>query len=95
MSGARSTTDLLILMVAGTICGAVLLATVSIGLIELANPEADSSAAMVALGAVLNTLVGLLAGYLAGHTQRVRSQKPPTARRAFDDTVEQERVDES
>jgi Zn-dependent protease with chaperone function len=76
----------MLLMVAGTICVAILISIISIGMIEVVHPETDTNEAAIALGAVLNTLVGLLAGYLAGRTQRVRE------RRADDDTVEQDRI---
>jgi hypothetical protein len=38
------------------------------------HPETDTNEAAIALGAVLNTLVGLLAGYLAGRTQRTKER---------------------
>jgi Zn-dependent protease with chaperone function len=76
----------MLLMVAGTICVAILISIISIGMIEVVHPETDTNEAAIALGAVLNTLVGLLAGYLAGRTQRVRERRA-------DDTIEQERVE--
>lgn len=85
----RATTDLMILMVSGTICCAIIIAIISIGVIEVVHPETDTNDAAIALGAVLNTLVGLLAGYLAGRTQRQQA----AAGRTGDDTVEQERVE--
>jgi Zn-dependent protease with chaperone function len=75
----------MLLMVAGTICVAILISIISIGMIEVVHPETDTNEAAIALGAVLNTLVGLLAGYLAGRTQRVRERRA-------DDTVEQDRI---
>jgi Zn-dependent protease with chaperone function len=76
----------MLLMVAGTICVAILISIISIGMSEVVHPETDTNEAAIALGAVLNTLVGLLAGYLAGRTQRVRERRA-------DDTIEQERVE--
>jgi hypothetical protein len=71
----------MLLMVAGTICVAILISIISIGMIEVVHPETDTNEAAIALGAVLNTLVGLLAGYLAGRTQRRMVSRD-------DDTVE-------
>jgi nitrogen fixation/metabolism regulation signal transduction histidine kinase len=65
----------MLLMVAGTICIAIIIAIVSIGVIEVVHPETDTNEAAIALGAVLNTLVGLLAGYLAGRTQRSKERQ--------------------
>jgi hypothetical protein len=64
----------MLLMVAGTICIAIIIAITSIGVIEVVHPETDTNEAAIALGAVLNTLVGLLAGYLAGRTQRTKER---------------------
>jgi hypothetical protein len=78
----------MLLMVAGTICMAIIIAIVSIGVIEVVHPETDTNEAAIALGAVLNTLVGLLAGYLAGRTQRQKERE----RRDNADTLQQEQV---
>ena len=39
----RPTTDVLLLIVAGTICGAVLLAIVGVAITEIVHPESDTS----------------------------------------------------
>lgn len=64
----RPVSDLLILMVAGTVCVSVLLAGIGLWLVELTSPETDTARGFGAIGAVLNTLIGLLAGFLAGKT---------------------------
>jgi hypothetical protein len=69
MSQKRSTADVLILMIAGTICGVILLTVVGVNILELVNPDADTKVISAAIANVVNTLVGLLAGYLAGRTQ--------------------------
>lgn len=68
----RSTTDLLILMIAGTICFGVLAAGATIATIEIKNPGADTSTAYKSVQDVINTLIGLLAGFLAGRTESAR-----------------------
>jgi hypothetical protein len=66
----RSTTDILILMIASTICFAVLASGATIAFIEIrSNGDADTSVAFKSVQDVLNTLIGLLAGFLAGRTQ--------------------------
>lgn len=70
----RPTGDLLILLIGSTICATVLLAGLTIGIIELINPEEDTSTVISILSDVINTLIGLLAGFVAGRTD---SQRPP------------------
>ena len=65
----RPTTDLLLLIVAGTIAAAVLLSVLAVGVSEIVHPDADTSHAAAALSGVISTLVGLLAGFLAGRTR--------------------------
>jgi hypothetical protein len=64
----RPTMDILILLVAGTICVTVLISTFSIVIIEVVNPESDTSAAANIISDTINTLIGLLAGFIAGKT---------------------------
>jgi hypothetical protein len=68
----RSTTDLLILMIAGTICLMVLVTGIGIVVIELVDSDSDTTAAADSIAAVISTLIGLLAGFLAGRTDRLR-----------------------
>jgi membrane protein implicated in regulation of membrane protease activity len=71
----RSTTDLLILMITGTICLAILGAGAAIAVVEIWHPETDTTKAGAAVAAVLNTLIGLLAGFFAGRTDRTRRDR--------------------
>lgn len=64
----RTTGDLLILVIAGTVCFSVLASGVAVFVLLLLHPEEDVSAAFHAIGDVINTLIGLLAGFLAGRT---------------------------
>ena len=66
----RSTTDLLILLIASTICFAVLATGATVAIVEIMNPETDTTAIVSSLSDVINTLIGLLAGFLAGRTDR-------------------------
>lgn len=71
----RETTDILILMIAGTICFALLASGATIAFIEIrSNGEADTAVAFKSVQDVLNTLIGLLAGFLAGRTDSIRQE---------------------
>jgi len=70
----RSTTDLLILLIAGTICFSVLAAGATVGIIEIHDPSVDTTKAQGTIGDVINTLIGLLAGFLAGRTEVQRAR---------------------
>lgn len=72
---SRSTTDILILMIAGTICFAVLAAGATIAIIEIKTPSVDTSVAYKSVQDVINTLIGLLAGFLAGRTESTRQSR--------------------
>lgn len=62
----RPTGDLLVLAIAGTVCTIALVAAVAIVAVELFHPEYDTDPVLAQLGDVVNTLIGLLAGFLAG-----------------------------
>jgi hypothetical protein len=64
----RPTGDLLVLLVAGTICAGVLLGGAALIVSAFVQPEVDVSGGARAVAGVINTLVGLLAGFLAGKT---------------------------
>jgi hypothetical protein len=64
----RSTGDLLVLLVAGTVCFMVLATGATIMVIEIVNPESDTTSAVRQVTGIVNTLIGLLAGFLAGRT---------------------------
>lgn len=64
----RTTGDLLILGISFTVCFSVLASGALVGLLALVQPTRDTSAMVGAIGDVINTLIGLLAGFLAGRT---------------------------
>jgi hypothetical protein len=64
----RSTGDLLVFGIATTICTVVILTVVTVIVIEIAHPKTDTSAAIRQVADIINTLIGLLAGFLAGRT---------------------------
>jgi hypothetical protein len=71
----RSTADVLVMMLATTVCVAIIVGEVGIVIIEAVNPETDTSTAGGAIGDIINTLVGMVAGYLAGRTEVARIRR--------------------
>lgn len=77
----RSTGDLLVLMVTMTVCVAILASGVTIVVVELTNPQTDTEAGLRTITGIINTLIGLIAGFLAGKTGSTLDKKaddPPT-----------------
>ena len=64
--------DLMVLLVVGTVCLAILLAAGGLAVAEILHPERDSRGAFTALANVLSSLVALIAGYLAGKVESRR-----------------------
>jgi len=64
----RSTGEILVLMVAATVCGYVIVSGTVIILLVFVRPEVDTTNAARNIGDVINTLIGLMAGFLAGRT---------------------------
>ena len=62
----RSTADMLVLFIAGTICVAILIATVGVFLLQAYKPNANLTGLVGNLNDVINTMLGLMAGFLAG-----------------------------
>ena len=71
----RTTGEILVLMIAGTICGAVAIGMISIILLAIFRPGYDYNGGARTIADLLTTMVGLLAGYLAGKTVNM-SKKP-------------------
>jgi hypothetical protein len=64
----RSTGDLLMLVIVSTVAFSVLASGTALFLITILVPDRDTQAGFHALGDVINTLIGLLAGFMAGRT---------------------------
>ena len=64
----RPTGDLMVLLVAVTVCGSVVFGGVAVILVTLFQPDVDVTNAARNIADLLNTLIGLLAGFLAGRT---------------------------
>jgi hypothetical protein len=70
----RSTGDVLVLLIASTVCIGVLAGGAALVTIELVHPSTDSTFALKALQDTVNTLLGLVAGFLAGRTYGARGE---------------------
>jgi hypothetical protein len=64
----RSTGEILVLVIAFTICGGVGVAGLAAIVFLFIYPEADITNIYRLIASVVNTLIGLLAGFLAGST---------------------------
>src|SRR5262245_14655344 len=66
----RPTGDLLVLMITTTVCGAIVFGGTALLVFAFVHPEVDATQAARSVVNILNTMVGLLAGFLAGRTDR-------------------------
>jgi hypothetical protein len=73
----RSTGDLLVLLVAGTVCFMVLSTGATIMIVEIIDSKTDTTSAVRQVTGIVNTLIGLLAGFLAGRTDYSLQNRPP------------------
>jgi hypothetical protein len=62
----RNTGDILVLLIASTVCFAVTVSVISVVILQFVQPENKGGFAVV--GDVINTLISLMAGFLAGRT---------------------------
>jgi hypothetical protein len=54
---------------AGTIALSVLLSGTAVAILEIINPETDTTQIVAILSDIINTLIGVMAGFLAGRTE--------------------------
>lgn len=64
----RSTGDLLVLMIASTVCAVILITVLAVVIVKFFHPETSTDIAVRTVAGILNTMIGLLAGFLAGRT---------------------------
>jgi len=65
-SPRRPTDEVLILLMAATICFAIIATGTGLFIVAIVDPERDLTRAFQAVATVLNTLLGLVLGYLIG-----------------------------
>jgi hypothetical protein len=55
-------------MIASTVCLVVVGGVATIVVVEILHPQTSTDAAVASINDIVNTLIGLLAGFLAGRT---------------------------
>ena len=65
----RSTGEVIVLMIAATIALSVLFSGMAVAILEIVRPESDTTQVVSILSDVINTLIGVMAGFLAGRTE--------------------------
>jgi cytochrome c biogenesis protein CcdA len=78
---ARSTGELMVLAVTFTVCFSIIMTGTFVAIIVAIHPGADVSIWVTRVTGLLNTMIGLLAGFLAGRTDMRRGdtdQQLPT-----------------
>jgi len=71
----RSTGDLLVLMVTATVCISIMASGVTIVIVEIVKPQSDTTDGLQSITGIINTLIGLIAGFLAGKTGSTLADK--------------------
>jgi hypothetical protein len=64
----RPTGDLMVLMIATTVCSSVFVGGAALVILAIVRPDLDTERFARNIADLLNTLIGLLAGFLAGRT---------------------------
>lgn len=72
---SKTVGEIMVLAVTFTVCISILASGVAIAVIEIVNPGTDVTVWITRITGLLNTLVGLLAGFLAGRTD-YKNQPP-------------------
>jgi hypothetical protein len=67
----RPTGDILMLMIAGTICAGLVFTGMAATVFAFIHPDADLGGPARYIADITNTLIGLMAGFLAGSTDKL------------------------
>jgi hypothetical protein len=73
----RNAGEILIILVTLTVCVSIILAGTGLFILSIIQPERDTNKALVAVLNIINTLIGVVAGYLAGSTSKEKSTHDP------------------
>lgn len=73
----RSVSEMVILAITGVVCVIVLGGALFIILVEVFHPGTDTSRVISLLADTINTLIGVMAGFLAGKTHSVSRTREP------------------
>lgn len=67
--GERSTGEIIVLVIAVSVCFVVVFGVIAIAIVEVIDSETDTIGAAAVISDVVNTLIGVMAGFLAGRTE--------------------------
>lgn len=70
-----TTGEVLVIIIAGTVAVVLTLTTLSVIVIQIARPGVNVDTAISAISNIMVTMIGLLAGFLAGRTDVVQGTK--------------------
>jgi hypothetical protein len=73
----RATGDILVLIITLTISIGVLGSGMTVALISIIHPETNVTLWVSRVSGILNTMVGLIAGFLAGRTKAINGNGTP------------------
>lgn len=73
----RPVSEILVLMITGTICAGLILTGATATLFVFIHPDANLDGPARYIADITNTLIGLLAGFLAGRTDSLLGPRPP------------------
>ena len=75
--GERSTGEIIVLVIAVSVCFVVVFGVIAIAVVEVIDSETDTIGAAAVISDVVNTLIGVMAGFLAGRTEGATPAEPP------------------
>jgi len=64
---ARTTSELIVLMMASVVCITVLIGAVGVGLVEVLHPEMDTDAILILINDVIRVMLGAVIGFGAAN----------------------------
>ena len=78
--GERSTGEIMVLTITFTVCFGVVASGFLVAVITIINPDKDVTVWISRITGILNTMLGLLAGFLAGRTDAnvIKQQQQPS-----------------
>jgi predicted MFS family arabinose efflux permease len=66
----RSVIEVMVLVFVFTVCFVLVGTTITIGIVEIKNPQADTATSVQSLVSIISGILGALLGLLAGKSQR-------------------------
>jgi len=73
----RSTGEIMVLAITFTVCFGILASGGLVAILVIWHPTVDVSPWITRITGLLNTMIGLLAGFLAGRTDNLTQRPPP------------------